>query len=94
MTVYQGAQIRLTVTRTLRWVKLFAVSNSDDYVSDPFTVPEHWRIRYRLTGNDYGFAFVSSAGRASTSSAVTASSRTAPVPSAHTSATTAPAAIG
>ena len=57
MTVYQGAQIRLTVTRTLRWVKLFAVSNSDDYVSDPFTVPEHWRIRYRLTGNDYGFAF-------------------------------------
>ena len=57
MTVYQGAQIRLTVTRTLRWVKLFAVSNSDDYVSDPFTVPEHWRIRYRLTGNDYGLAF-------------------------------------
>jgi beta-lactam-binding protein with PASTA domain len=56
-TVYQGAQIRLTVARTLRWVKLFAVSNSDDYVSDPFTVPEHWRIRYRLTGNDYGLAF-------------------------------------
>ena len=57
MTVYQGAQIRLTVTRTLRWVKLFAVSNSDDYVSDPFTVPEHWRIRYRLAGNNYGLAF-------------------------------------
>jgi serine/threonine-protein kinase len=56
-TVYQGAQIRLTITRTLRWVKLFAVSNSNDYVSDPFTVPEHWRIRYRLTGNDYGIAF-------------------------------------
>jgi beta-lactam-binding protein with PASTA domain len=57
MTVYQRAQIRLTITRTLRWVKLFAVSNSDDYVSDPFTVPEHWRIQYRLTGNDYGLAF-------------------------------------
>src|SRR5512133_137423 len=57
MTVYHGAQIRLTITRSLRWVKLFAVSNSDYYVSDPFTVPEHWRIRYRLTGNDYGLAF-------------------------------------
>jgi hypothetical protein len=41
----------------LRWVKLFAVSNINDYVSDPFTVPEHWRIRYRLTGTDYGLAF-------------------------------------
>lgn len=56
-TVYQGAQIRLTITRTLRWVKLFSASDSSDYVSDPFTVPEHWRIRYRLTGNDYGLAF-------------------------------------
>ena len=55
-TVYQGAQIRLTVTRGLRWVKLFAASGSDDYESDIFTVPEHWRIRYRLTGNSFGFA--------------------------------------
>jgi serine/threonine protein kinase len=55
-TVYQGAQIRLTVTRGLHWVKLFAASGSDDYESDVFTVPEHWRIRYRLTGNSFGFA--------------------------------------
>jgi serine/threonine protein kinase len=55
-TVYQGAQIRLTVTRSLRWVKLFSVSGSDDYESDVFTVPEHWRIRYRLTGNSFGLA--------------------------------------
>ena len=55
-TVYQGAKIRLTITRTLRWVKLFAVSGSDDYESDVFTVPERWRIRYRLTGNDFGLA--------------------------------------
>jgi eukaryotic-like serine/threonine-protein kinase len=55
-TVYQGAQIRLTVTRGLRWVKLFAASGSDDYESDVFTVPEHWRIRYRLTGDSFGLA--------------------------------------
>jgi eukaryotic-like serine/threonine-protein kinase len=55
-TVYQGAQIRLTIARTLRWVKLFAVSGSDDYESEVFTVPERWRIRYRLTANDFGLA--------------------------------------
>src|SRR5205814_2940979 len=55
-TVYQGAQIRLTVTRSLHWVKLFATSGGDDYESDVFTVPEHWRIRYRLTGNSFGLA--------------------------------------
>jgi eukaryotic-like serine/threonine-protein kinase len=55
-TVYQGAQIRLTVTRSLRWVKLVAASGSDDYESDVFTVPEHWRIRFRLTGNSFGLA--------------------------------------
>jgi len=55
-TVYQGAQIRLTVTRSLRWVKLVATSGSDDYESDVFTVPEHWRIRFRLTGNSFGLA--------------------------------------
>jgi eukaryotic-like serine/threonine-protein kinase len=55
-TVYQGAQIRLTVTRSLHWVKLFGASGSDDYESDAFTVPEHWRIRYRLTGNSFGLA--------------------------------------
>lgn len=55
-TVYQGAQIRLTIARTLRWVKLFSVSGSDEYESDVFTVPGRWRIRYRLTANDFGLA--------------------------------------
>jgi eukaryotic-like serine/threonine-protein kinase len=55
-TVYQGAQIRLTVARTLRWVKLFAVSGSEAYESEPFTVPTRWRIRYRLTANPFGLA--------------------------------------
>ena len=56
-SVYQGAQIRLTVARTLHWVKLFAASGSDDYESDVFTVPGRWRIRYRLAANDFGLAF-------------------------------------
>jgi eukaryotic-like serine/threonine-protein kinase len=55
-SVYQGAQVRLTVTRTLRWVKLFSASGSDDYESDVFTVPVRWRIRYRLAANDFGLA--------------------------------------
>lgn len=55
-SVYQGAQVRLTVTRTLRWVKLFSASGSDDYESDVFTVPDRWRIRYRLAANDFGLA--------------------------------------
>jgi beta-lactam-binding protein with PASTA domain len=48
-TVYSGAQIRLTVARTHRWVKVFADNGSDAYQSDPFSVPDRWRIRYRLT---------------------------------------------
>jgi hypothetical protein len=52
--VYQGSRIRLTVARTLRWVKVFAGSGADLYESAPFTVPERWRIRYRLTGGDFG----------------------------------------
>jgi hypothetical protein len=55
-SVYQGAQIRLTVARTLRWVKLLGVSGSDDYESDMFTVPDRWRIRYRVAANDFGLA--------------------------------------
>jgi eukaryotic-like serine/threonine-protein kinase len=55
-SVYQGAQVRLTVARTLHWVKLFSASGSDDYESDVFTVPDRWRIRYRLTGNEFGLA--------------------------------------
>jgi eukaryotic-like serine/threonine-protein kinase len=55
-TVYQGAQIRLTVARTLRWVKVFSASGTDEYESDVFTVPERWRIRYRLVPNEFGLA--------------------------------------
>ena len=47
--VYSGARVRLTVARTLRWVKVFADAGSDAYQSDSFTVPDRWRIRYRLT---------------------------------------------
>ena len=48
-TVYSGARVRLTVARTQRWVKVFADTGSDAYQSDSFTVPDRWRIRYRLT---------------------------------------------
>src|SRR5262249_33814445 len=48
-TVYSGARVRLTVARTLRWVKVFADNGAELYQSDPFTVPDRWRIRYRLT---------------------------------------------
>jgi beta-lactam-binding protein with PASTA domain len=48
-TVYSGARIRLTVARTHRWVTVFADTGSDAYQSDPFSVPDRWRIRYRLT---------------------------------------------
>jgi len=46
--VYSGTRIRLTVTRTHRWVNLFRWSGTDGFRSDPFTVPARWRIRYRL----------------------------------------------
>jgi eukaryotic-like serine/threonine-protein kinase len=49
-TVYSGTRVRLTVSRTLRWTKVLARSGSDAFVSDPFSVPAHWRIRYRLDG--------------------------------------------
>jgi hypothetical protein len=55
-SVYEGAQIRLTVARSLRWVKLFGVSGSDDYEGNVFTVPDRWRVRYRLATNDFGLA--------------------------------------
>src|SRR5262249_54031843 len=48
-TVYTGARVQLKVARTLRWVKVFADTGSDAYQSDSFTVPDRWRIRYRLT---------------------------------------------
>jgi beta-lactam-binding protein with PASTA domain/predicted Ser/Thr protein kinase len=55
-SVYEGAQIRLTVARTLRWVKVFSASGTADYESEAFTVPQHWRIRYRLVPNEFGLA--------------------------------------
>jgi serine/threonine-protein kinase len=55
-SVYQGARIRLTIARTLHWVKLFARSGSDSFDSDVFNVPARWRIRYRLSANLFGVA--------------------------------------
>jgi eukaryotic-like serine/threonine-protein kinase len=55
-SVYQGARVRLTIARTLHWVKLFARSGSDSFDSDVFTVPARWRIRYRLSANVFGVA--------------------------------------
>jgi hypothetical protein len=55
-TVYQGAQIRLTVSRSLHWVKVFGASGSDSFESEPMTLPDHWRIRYRLASNLFGLA--------------------------------------
>lgn len=55
-SVYQGTQMQLAVARTSHWVKVFAHSGSGTYQSDAFTVPERWRIRYRLTAGDLGFA--------------------------------------
>lgn len=54
--VYQRAQIRLTVARTLRWTRLFAASGTDAFESDTFTVPDRWRIRYRLVPDGFGLA--------------------------------------
>jgi beta-lactam-binding protein with PASTA domain len=56
MTVYQGAQIRLTVSRSLHWVKLFGISGSNSFESEEFALRDHWRIRYRLTSNLFGLA--------------------------------------
>ena len=56
ISVYQGTQVRLTVARTLRWVKVFAASGADPFDSDVFTVPDRWRIRYRLVAGELGIA--------------------------------------
>jgi hypothetical protein len=55
-SVYQGTWVRLTVARPSHWVKVFADSGTRGYQSDPFTVPKRWRIRYRLSAGDLGFA--------------------------------------
>lgn len=55
-SVYQGASIRLTIARTLHWVKLFSSSGNSNFDSDVFRVPARWRIRYRLDPNAFGFA--------------------------------------
>jgi beta-lactam-binding protein with PASTA domain len=53
-TVYSGTRVRLTVSRTLRWVSVLARSGTGAFVSDAFTVPRHWRIRYRLAPGSFG----------------------------------------
>ena len=55
-SVYERARIRLTVARTLHWVKLFSRSGGDSFESDVFTVAGRWRIRYRLAPNPFGLA--------------------------------------
>ena len=55
-SVYQQARIRLTIARTLHWVKLFSTSGSDGFDSHVFDVPARWRIRYRLSPNAFGLA--------------------------------------
>jgi serine/threonine-protein kinase len=55
-SVYQGAQIRLTIARTLHWVKLFSSSGSNSFDSNPFSASGRWRIRYRLSPNAFGLA--------------------------------------
>jgi beta-lactam-binding protein with PASTA domain/predicted Ser/Thr protein kinase len=47
--VYRGTRVRLTVTRSYRWVTVFSKAGRGSYESDPFTVGHRWRIRYRLT---------------------------------------------
>jgi len=53
-TVYRGTRVRLTVARRLRWRRVFAQTGADPFESDPFTVPAHWRIRYRLDPGPFG----------------------------------------
>jgi len=53
-TVYQGTRVQLTVVRTLRWVRVLQETGTGSYVSDPFTVPAHWRIRYSVTSGWLG----------------------------------------
>jgi len=57
ISVYEGAQVRLTVARTLQWMKIFSATGTDAYESDAFAVPARWRVRYRLDANSFGFAF-------------------------------------
>ena len=56
-SIYQGTRVRLTVARTLHWVKVFADLGSGGYRSEAFTVTKRWRIRFRLAAGDLGLAF-------------------------------------
>jgi eukaryotic-like serine/threonine-protein kinase len=56
ISVYQGTRVRLTISRTLRWMNVFSASGTDAYESDVFTVPDRWRIRYRLDADAFGLA--------------------------------------
>jgi serine/threonine-protein kinase len=46
--VYRNTRVRLTVARTLRWVRVLASSGTDSYQSERFSVPARWRIRYKV----------------------------------------------
>src|SRR5262249_34169752 len=56
-SVYQGSRIRLTVSRTFHWVRVFSASGAGSDESPAFTVPARWRIRYRLGAGGFGLAF-------------------------------------
>lgn len=55
-TVYSGTRVRLTVARTLNWERVLVQTGVGRYQSDPFSVPTHWRIRYRLADGLLGAA--------------------------------------
>jgi hypothetical protein len=55
-TVYSGTRVRLTVARTRSWERVLARTGVGPYQSDPFGVPMHWRIRYRLKAAEFGVA--------------------------------------
>jgi hypothetical protein len=38
----------------MRWERIFAQSGLGAYESEPFSVPERWRIRYRLAPGGFG----------------------------------------
>jgi serine/threonine-protein kinase len=56
--VYRGHTVRVTVTRSFRWVRVLARAGANDFVSVPFTVSGRWRVRYRLSADgDFALPF-------------------------------------
>jgi serine/threonine-protein kinase len=54
--VYKWHTVRVTVARSLRWVTVLARTGAEDFVSGPFTVSGRWRVRYRLSPDDFGLS--------------------------------------